>query len=312
MPTRDTSISDGDSRRPLKDLALLRASSRASVFASLRNLVFGAPVVQHNEHSPIQKIQSIARLRGGECLSIRYVKGAAPLVWRCVFGHRWRASLASVTSRNTWCPTCAGNRRLDLADLRRLARERGGRCLSRQYANGRTPLVWECAFGHRWKAAAERVKGGLHKKGTWCPKCYQQRRRFRTRGTIEEMHILARRRGGKFVSKQYLGSRPKHLWQCARGHRWRAVSGNIKRGNWCPVCAGNRRSRLSDYRALAVRRGGKCLSRTYANNDTELRWRCAVGHEWLATGSSVRRGSWCARCAHNRRTGAVRRKRGQL
>lgn len=260
------------------------------------------------EDSTIETIQSIARLRGGECLSSHYVKAAAALLWRCAFGHRWRASLASVTRRNTWCPTCAGNRRLDLADLRRLARERRGKCLSRQYVNGRRPLVWECEFGHKWKASAEQVKGGLRKKGTWCPECYDQRRIFHPLGTVEEMQFLARSRGGMFLSRTYFGSRVKHLWKCSQGHRWRAVSGNIKRGNWCPICAGNRRSRLSEYRALAARKGGKCLSRTYTNNDTKMRWRCEVGHEWLATGSSVRRGSWCARCAHRRRTGAVRRK----
>lgn len=312
MLTRSPSVRAGDSGNPPKDIVALGASSQASVFMSLGDLVLRAPTIKRDERSPLQKIQSIARLRGGECLSRRYVKASAPLVWRCAFGHRWRASLASITKRNTWCPTCAGNRRLELKDLRKLARERGGRCLSRQYVNGRTSLLWECGFGHKWKASAEQVKGGPHKKGTWCAQCYNRRRIFRPRGTVEEMRILARRRSGKFISKQYLGSRLKHLWQCVLGHRWRAVPGNIKRGNWCPVCAGNQRSRLRDYRALAVRKGGKCLSRTYTNNDAKLRWRCAVGHEWLATGSSVKRGSWCARCAHNRRTGAVRRKPGQL
>ena len=48
MLTRNLPISDGNSRHPLKDVALLRASSQASVFASLGDLVFGAPVIQHD------------------------------------------------------------------------------------------------------------------------------------------------------------------------------------------------------------------------------------------------------------------------
>jgi hypothetical protein len=307
------SILHANSRDVLKESAPSPAYSGGLVFASVGHSVLRSlPSEERPKNSPIPKIQQIAKLRGGECLSTRYVKAAAPLLWRCALGHRWRASLASVTRRNTWCPTCAGNRKLELADLRKLARERGGRCLSRHYVNGRTPLLWECAFGHRWKAAAEQVKGGLHKKGTWCPKCYDQRRTFRPRGTVEEMQVLARSRGGIFLSRNYLGSRARHAWECALGHRWRAVSGNIKRGNWCPVCAGNRKSSLRDYRALAIRRGGKCLSTTYTNNDNKLRWRCSMGHEWRATGSSVRRGSWCARCAHKHRTGAIRRKPGQM
>lgn len=260
----------------------------------------------------LQELRRIAKRRAGECLSRRYVKATSPLRWRCALGHEWLATLASIIRRNTWCPVCAGNRKLDLRELRRMAREHGGRCLSRQYVNGRTPLMWKCKYGHRWKAAAEQIKGGLHRNGTWCPKCYNQRRIFRPLGTIQEMRRLAVIRGGRCMSASYPGSRAKLLWKCGHGHRWYAVPGNIKRGNWCPICAGNQRMKLRDYRALATAHGGKCLSKQYRNNDTNLRWQCARGHEWFATGSSVRRGSWCARCAHDRRRGALRRKPGHL
>jgi len=191
--------------------------------------------------------------------------------------------------------------------LRRIARERGGKCLCREYVNAHTPLAWGCRYGHKWKAAAGAVKGGSHRKGTWCPKCYDECRVFRPRGTIEEMKNLASMRGGLCLSDNYRGSRTKLLWQCEQGHRWRAVPGRIKRGSWCPACARNQKLKLEDYRALAAARGGNCLSKRYANNDSKLRWRCANGHEWYATGSSVRRGSWCPRCAHNQRRGALRR-----
>jgi hypothetical protein len=262
--------------------------------------------------SAIHELRLIAEQRGGKCLSSRYVKATSPLEWRCALGHQWQASLASISRRNTWCPVCAGTRKLQLKDLYRLASDRGGKCLSRKYLNGRTPLMWECKYGHRWKAAAEQVKGGLHKKGTWCPTCYDQRRIFRPLGTIEEMRKLAFIRGGRCVSDGYSGSRTKLLWRCEQGHQWYAVPGRIKRGNWCPDCAGNQRLSLKDHRALAAAKGGECLSKTYRNNDAKLRWQCAKGHKWFATGSSVRRGSWCARCAQSRRRGALRRKPGHV
>src|ERR1700730_17593975 len=123
----------------------------------------------HEDSLPVE-LHRIAAHRGGGCLSSRYVKIMALLRWRCAFGHRWQSSLASIIRRNTWCPACAGNRKLELKDLCRLARKRGGKRLSREYVNGRTPLVWECRYGHRWRAAAEQIKGGFHRKGTWCPK----------------------------------------------------------------------------------------------------------------------------------------------
>jgi hypothetical protein len=274
--------------------------------------VHSAPSTRRHQSNEDFSLHRIATQRGGECLSRRYLKTMFPLRWRCSFGHQWQASLASIIRRDTWCPACAGNRKLELEDLCKIARERGGKCLSSEYVNGRTPLLWECARGHTWRAAAEQVRGGFFKKGTWCPKCYDQRRAFRPAGTIEEMRSLARNRGGTCLSPNYLGSRTKLLWRCGQKHRWYAVPGNVKRGNWCPVCAGNRRLKLKDYRALAAERGGKCLSKKYENNDTELKWRCSSDHEWSATGSSVRRGSWCARCAHDRRRGAARRRPGHL
>lgn len=262
--------------------------------------------------SGIHEVRLIAKQRAGKCLSREYVNATSPLRWSCALGHQWRAALASVIRRRTWCPVCAGNRKLELKDLYRIARERGGRCLSRRYLNVRSLLTWECRYGHRWRAAAGQVKGGSHQKGTWCPKCYDQRRSFRPLGTIEEMRTLALSRGGTCLSNNYSGSRERLWWQCEQGHQWYALPGRIKRGCWCPVCAGNQKLRLGDYRALSAKYGGKCLSTNYRNNDAKLRWRCANGHEWLATGSSVRRGSWCARCAHNRKRGASRRKPGHL
>src|SRR5579862_6543073 len=49
---------------------------------------------------------------------------------------------------------------------------------------------------------------------------------------------------------------------------------------------------------LAHSRGGKCLSRAYLDAHAKLRWRCAKGHEWVASVTSVRNGgSWCPVCA---------------
>jgi hypothetical protein len=30
-------------------------------------------------------------------------------------------------------------------------------------------------------------------------------------------------------------------WQCSEGHTWEARPGNIKFGQWCPVCARRKR-----------------------------------------------------------------------
>lgn len=57
----------------------------------------------------------------------------------------------------------------DIDDMRHAAEFRGGKCLSETMSVGdwRTPLEWECQFGHRFKASPVLVLLGGH----WCPEC---------------------------------------------------------------------------------------------------------------------------------------------
>jgi hypothetical protein len=248
----------------------------------------------------LYQLQRIAAGKGGQCLSLDCANSAKPLQWRCAAGHEWRARASSMRA-GTWCPLCVQNQKLKLEEMQDIARERGGRCLSANYKNGAIPLLWECKLGHRWKAPPARVKGGSRRKGSWCPECYNLRRKFHARYSIEEMGELARARGGECVSIEYNGSKSKLLWECAIRHRWEATPASVVEGTWCPACARNQKLALSQFQDLAASKGGVCLSDTYLNERTPLRWCCAEGHQWNATPCKLKRGSWCPTCANMRR-----------
>ena len=245
-------------------------------------------------------LRQIASVKAGRCLSLEYVNSSDPLRWQCAAGHEWMVRPSAIRAGN-WCPFCAHNRRLKLEEMQEIARERGGRCLSASYRNGRTALLWVCKHGHYWKASPASVKGGTRRKGTWCRECYNWRRRFQAKQSIEAMRDLAIARGGGCLSTEYCGSKAKLIWECAFGHRWKAPPTSIVQGTWCPVCAGNQRLNVRDFRDLATSRGGECLSQIYVNERMTLRWRCASGHKWKAVPGKVKRGSWCPRCAGLRR-----------
>jgi hypothetical protein len=248
----------------------------------------------------LQEMRRMAAGKSGWCLSLEYAGSSNPLRWRCAAGHEWDARPASIRSGN-WCPFCARNRKLDLEEMREIARERGGKCLSAVYKNGRTALLWECKKGHRWKARPANVKGGARKRGSWCLACYNSRRVFHLRQNIYAMTKLAFSRGGKCISDEYWGSKTKLTWECERGHHWQATPATIIQGTWCNVCARNQRLDLRAMRKIAASRGGDCLSQTYTNERTVLTWYCAAGHRWRATPGKVKRGSWCPSCAGLRR-----------
>jgi hypothetical protein len=54
--------------------------------------------------------------------------------------------------------------------------------------------------------------------------------------TIQEMHNLAKIKGGKCLSTKYLNNKTKLKWQCADGHVWDAVPYSISQGKWCRKC----------------------------------------------------------------------------
>ena len=118
--------------------------------------------------------------------------------------------------------------------------------------------------------------------------------------TIAQMQALAKAKKGVCLSTVYVKTLTKLRWRCAEGHEWESTPGNVKRGRWCQVCAGHAPLTIKHMQALAKKRGGKCLSKTYVNAHTKLRWQCAEGHEWESTPSNmkqrVKRGHWCTKC----------------
>jgi hypothetical protein len=181
--------------------------------------------------SSIEEMCELARQRGGKCLSDIYVNAHTKLLWECAKGHQWSATSNNI-KRGEWCAYCYGNINLTIEQMRQLAQERGGKCLSDAYVNADTKLLWECAKGHQWQATPYHIKN----RNSWCPECAGTKR-----STIEEMRELARQRGGKCLSDNYVSTHTKLLWECAEGHQWQAIPSNIKRGSWCPYCAGRGR-----------------------------------------------------------------------
>ena len=115
--------------------------------------------------------------------------------------------------------------------------------------------------------------------------------------SLSAMISLARERGGCCLSSLYRNAATALLWQCTAGHQWNAVPWSIRKGTWCPDCAGVRRLTLEHMKKLAAAHRGMCLSKSYQNGSSKLQWRCSAGHTWSATPNQVQKGHWCPFCA---------------
>ena len=121
------------------------------------------------------------------------------------------------------------------------------------------------------------------------------------RRDIEELREIAISRGGSLISDYYINNNTKLRWRCTEGHEWEAVSSSIKQGSWCSICgdkrAGIKKAKtIDEMKVLAVAKGGFCLSDSYVNSRSRLRWRCATGHEWETPASVIIGGHWCPKC----------------
>jgi hypothetical protein len=233
------------------------------------------------------EFQEIAKSRGGECLSESYMGIDEKMRWRCDKGHVWEATPYHIKHRNQWCPECAGIVKLNIEEMRHIAKKRGGKCLSEEYINLLTKLKWQCKERHEWEATPGNIKSGK-----WCPYCLGLYK------TIEDMRKIAKERGGKCLSEKYINSQTKLKWRCDKGHIWMAVpSSIINAGAWCPDCAGNVQLTIEEMKQIAKSRDGECLSDVYVNADTKLKWRCKKGHEWEANPRNIKHGKqWCPNC----------------
>lgn len=71
-----------------------------------------------------------------------------------------------------------------LDQLKLVAKNRDGYCLSDQYFGSRKKLSWKCSFGHIWEAIPANVKFG-----SWCPICNEVRKdnKFKTEEMCREI-----------------------------------------------------------------------------------------------------------------------------
>lgn len=176
--------------------------------------------------------------------------------------------------------------RLTIDHMHRIAKERGGKCLSTTYINNHSNLTWQCREGHQWDALPNTIT-----RGCWCPVCKGCKKK-----TLSDMQRLAQTHGGKCLSTRYTNSHSNLIWQCREGHQWETTLASINRGSWCPVCRGDKKKTLEHMQRLAKAHGGKCLSPKYTDARTKLLWQCREGHQWQATPTAIQGKKWCPVC----------------
>ncbi|CAG8851189.1 40233_t:CDS:2, partial [Gigaspora margarita] len=154
-----------------------------------------------NRTRTIKDMQILAEKREGFCISNEYINRQNPLEWQCKKGHKWKASPKDII-KESWCRQC---RYLNIDIAINIAQERGGKCLSTEYKNSNTPMLWRCIQGHEWYAPLTRIKD----KKRWCAQCAG----IKPCG-LEACQKIAYSKGGACLSTEYKNLNVLMQWKC--------------------------------------------------------------------------------------------------
>jgi ribosomal protein L7Ae-like RNA K-turn-binding protein len=147
-------------------------------------------------------------------------------------GHEWHPRLAHV-ERGSGCPACAGTLPLTLEAVQKWALDLEGTCLSKEYKNKETKMLFRCKEGHKWEATF----GNLRNQKSWCPLCSYKKKSVDKLLSIDVAQKAALERGGRCLSKKYVGIFERLEWECSSGHRWFSSLNSVRnQKTWCPHC----------------------------------------------------------------------------
>lgn len=201
-----------------------------------------------------------------------------------------------------------------LKDIKKFAKSKNGKCLSKFYVNCYTKLKFECENGHIfWQKPNELGK-------CWCYECSTTRKKH-----IEEILEFAKKINLILLSKEYKNQNEDLEWKCPicndswmRSYKrmQRSYNGNnIQcRNKNCPNHKNDKEKenikkqkeeKFKEIKEYAISRGFECLNKEYIDLNNHYIWKCknikngkVCNHVWEARYISLKNRG-CAKCSGN-------------
>lgn len=183
-------------------------------------------------------------------------------------------------------------------DITRRADELNLKVLSSGYVRNADKYHFECLeCGHKFK----KMRSNFMRKTTLgCPNCKrpEQTSKKERAEHLKVLKQIAKEKGGRCLSKEYVKNTIKLEFNCGNGHpNFFKRPTCVKKGSWCPYCAG-KGLKIDFFKNIAKERGGKCLDNHYPKkNYANLDFVCAFGHKFSLSAYSIKQGKWCRSCS---------------
>ena len=183
----------------------------------------------------LEKARRMAIKRKGKCLSTTYLNARSYLLFQCNnTDHQPFKKTYDNLKQGKWCRKCKhenqrGKFKYNIDDMRRLAKEHSGKCLSKKFLGVKEMLEWSCAISDHppFPAIPDSVING----GTWCPLC-GEKKKGREKRPVTDVYKIVKTRGGEIIQfiDEYAGLKTWILVKCADGHTWPVMVNNLLHG----------------------------------------------------------------------------------
>lgn len=165
--------------------------------------------------------------KGGTLLDKGFINYNIPLTIKCKNNHITKQTIKNINRNKYLCIECTQHKKGTIEEMKELAINNNGECMSNKYINDSTKLQWKCKNNHIFNSTPSNIKSGR-----WCKQCANNKKRL----DITVLQNYAKSKEGKLLSTEYKNTNQQLLWECNNGHTWYAKYSNISQGKWCPHC----------------------------------------------------------------------------
>ena len=223
--------------------------------------------------------------------------------WKCSFGHKWTARIAS-RSNGVGCPICSNQQVLagynDLATTHpEIAAQADGWDPTTVIAGSNKKVDWICSENHVWSTSP-------HKRanGSGCPFCSGNKVLAGFNDLATTHPELAAEADGWDPRTISRGSNQRLRWKCTHNHVWTATTNSRTAGIACPICSNQQvltgyNDLATTHPEIAAQADGWDPTTISYGHASKKSWKCELGHKWESTVSSrTGRGSGCPICSN--------------
>jgi hypothetical protein len=241
-------------------------------------------------------LEKVASVRGGRPLFTEWPGAKTKVQWECSCGQIWLANPNNILN-GSWCPKCSSG----LSE--RICRELFNRLFNCQFEKIRPS--WLSFQGKHLELDGYCASLGLafehngiqhYKEGLFCDDLGKRELYDRTKRELCAKNGVALIVIPALFSKLPLEDLKQYIINSCKilGFEPPHLDAQVEYvGGFLDFI-----TKLEELSEIARRRGGKCLAERYYGWNKKLLFRCGCGYEWKATPFSIRRGTWCPRCAN--------------